>query len=50
MDDYYRRAFGPAAAELKIVLEAAGEALAWSSSPQEPSRQRAYDLPEEIHS
>ena len=44
MDDYYQRAYGPAAAELKAYWELL-ERTRMEFVAEEPSRQRAYDLP-----
>lgn len=45
MDDYYQRAFGPAAAELKAYWELL-EQTRMEFVRAKPSRQRAYDIPE----
>ena len=44
MDDYYQRGFGPAAADLKAYWELL-ERTRMEFVAEEPSRQRAYDLP-----
>jgi len=45
MDDYYRRAFGPAAADLKAYWQLL-ERTRMEFVVAKPSRQRAYDIPE----
>lgn len=44
MDDYYQRGFGPAAAEVKAYWKLL-EQTRMEFVAEEPSRQRAYDLP-----
>ena len=44
MDDYYRRGFGPAAADVKAYWELL-ERTRMEFVAEEPSRQRAYDIP-----
>jgi hypothetical protein len=44
MDDYYQRAYGPAAPDLKAYWELL-ERTRMEFVAEEPSRQRAYDLP-----
>lgn len=44
MDDYYQRGFGPAAAEVKAYWKLL-ERTRMEFVAEEPSRQRAYDLP-----
>ena len=44
MDDYYERGFGPAAAEVKAYWQLL-EQTRMEFVAEEPSRQRAYDLP-----
>ena len=44
MDDYYRRGFGPAAAEVKAYWELL-ERTRMDFVAEEPSRQRAFDIP-----
>ena len=44
MDDYYRRGFGPAAADVRAYWELL-ERTRMEFVAEEPSRQRAYDIP-----
>jgi len=44
MDDYYRRGFGPAAADVKAYWDLL-ERTRMEFVAEEPSRQRAYDIP-----